>query len=135
RLEEDAEREQRAHADADDRRGGAHHDPAVEESALTHARFYDSMPRMWLLFWPAIAFVVGSGIALLFRAALLRALRGWFGGSQGISAFLTGIRLPSILWCFVLGFFVAIDMVELPRGRAVSLRTSAEAALIPPART
>lgn len=88
------------------------------------------MPRMWLLFWPAVAFVVGSGIALLFRAALLRALRGWFGASHGITAFLAGIRLPSILWCFVLGFFVAIDMVELPRRLAVPLRTILEAAII-----
>ena len=88
------------------------------------------MPRMWLLFWPAVAFVVGSGIALLFRAALLRALRGWFGASPGITAFLAGIRLPSILWCFVLGFFVAIDMVELPRRLAVPLRTILEAAII-----
>ena len=71
-----------------------------------------------------------SGIALLFRAALLRALRGWFGASHGVSAFLAGIRLPSILWCFVLGFFVAIDMVELPRRLAVPLRTILEAAII-----
>ena len=69
-------------------------------------------------------------IALLFRAALLRALRGWLGASHGITAFLAGIRLPSILWCFVLGFFVAIDMVELPRRLAVPLRTILEAAII-----
>jgi small-conductance mechanosensitive channel len=88
------------------------------------------MPRMWLLFWPAVAFVVGSGIALLFRAALLRGLRGWLGAGHGVNAFLAGIRLPSILWCFVLGFFVAIDLVELPGRLAVPLRRILEAAIV-----
>src|SRR2546427_344558 len=38
RLEEDAEREQRALPDRDDGGGGGEDDPAVEESALTHER-------------------------------------------------------------------------------------------------
>jgi small-conductance mechanosensitive channel len=88
------------------------------------------MPRMWLLLWPAVAFLVTTAIALLFRAALLRGLRGWFGSSHGVSALLSGIRLPSVLWCFVLGFFVAIDLVELPGRLAVPLRAILEAAII-----
>jgi small-conductance mechanosensitive channel len=88
------------------------------------------MPGMWVLFWPAVAFVVGSAIALLFRAALLRGLRGWLGAGHGVNAFLAGIRLPSILWCFVLGFFVAIDVVELPGRLAVPLRRILEAAIV-----
>ena len=88
------------------------------------------MPRMWLLFWPAVAFVGTTAIALLFRAALLRGLRGWFGSSQGVSALLAGVRLPSVLWCFVLGFYVAIDMVELPGRLAIPLRAILEAAII-----
>jgi small-conductance mechanosensitive channel len=88
------------------------------------------MPGMWLLFWPAVAFVVGTVIALLFRAALLRGLRGWLGAGHGVNAFLAGIRLPSILWCFVLGFFVAIDLVDLPGRLAVPLRRILEAAIV-----
>jgi small-conductance mechanosensitive channel len=88
------------------------------------------MPGMWVLLWPAVAFLVASAIALVFRAALLRVLRGWFGANHGVGAFLNGIRLPSILWCFVFGFFMAIDMVELPRRLAVPLRTFLEAAII-----
>jgi small-conductance mechanosensitive channel len=88
------------------------------------------MPRMWVLFWPAVTFVGATAVALLFRAALLRGLRGWFGSSHGLSALLTGVRLPSVLWCFVLGFYVAIGMVDLPGRLSVPLRAVLEAAII-----
>ncbi len=85
---------------------------------------------MWLLFWPAVAFVGTTAIALLFRAALLRGLRRWFGSSHGLSALLAGVRLPSVLWCFVLGFYVALGMVELPGQLSAPLRVILEAAVI-----
>ncbi|HEU4367600.1 MAG TPA: mechanosensitive ion channel family protein [Methylomirabilota bacterium] len=84
---------------------------------------------MWPLVWPAVAFVVASAVALLFRKALTTALRRWLGPAS-VEVFLDATRLPSILWCLVLGLFVAIEMVELPRRMASQLRTILEAAII-----
>jgi small-conductance mechanosensitive channel len=81
------------------------------------------------LLWPAIAFVVVSVIALLFRAAFGSALRRWLGPAT-VEVFLDTIRLPSILWCLVFGLFVALEMVELPRRMAEQLHTILEAAVI-----
>jgi small-conductance mechanosensitive channel len=87
------------------------------------------MAAMWQLFWPGVAFLGVSISALLFRAALTKALRRWLGAAS-VEAFLGTIRLPSILWCFVLGLFVAIEMVELPGRLAAQLHTILEAAII-----
>src|SRR5262245_6619376 len=84
---------------------------------------------MWQLFWPAVAFLAVSVSALLFRAALTQGLRRWLGPDT-VRVFLRTIRLPSILWCFVLGLFVAIEMVELPQRLAMQLHTLLEAAII-----
>src|SRR5882724_7183229 len=90
---------------------------------------YDSMPSMWQLFWPAVSFVGVSLSTLLLRAALTRGLRRWLGPGN-VETFLSRIRLPSILWCLVLGLFVAIELVELPRRLGVQLRAALEAAII-----
>jgi small-conductance mechanosensitive channel len=87
------------------------------------------MAGMWQLFWPAVAFIAVSVTALLFRAALTQALRRWLGPTT-VALFLRSIRLPSILWCFVLGLFAAIEMVELPPRLATQLQTLLEAAII-----
>ncbi len=87
------------------------------------------MLGMWPLFWPAVAFATVSISALLFRAALTKGLRRWLGPAS-VELFLGTIRLPSILWCFVFGLFVAIEMVELPRRLSVQLHTILEAAII-----
>jgi small-conductance mechanosensitive channel len=87
------------------------------------------MLGMWPLLWPAVAFVAVSAVALLFRKALTTALRRWLGPAS-VGVFLDAIRLPSILWCLVLGLFVAIEMVELPRRMTAQLRTVLEAAVI-----
>jgi small-conductance mechanosensitive channel len=87
------------------------------------------MARMWQLFWPAVAFVAVSVSALLVRATLTHGLRRWLGPAS-VEVFLGTIRLPSILWCFVFGLFVAIEMVELPRRLATQLHTILEAAII-----
>ena len=87
------------------------------------------MAAMWQLFWPAVAFVGVSVGALLFRAALTQGLRRWLGPGT-VEMFLRTIRVPSILWCFVLGLFVAIEMVELPRRLGMQLQTILEAAII-----
>jgi small-conductance mechanosensitive channel len=87
------------------------------------------MLAMWPLFWPAVAFVGVSIVALLFRKALTSGLRRWLG-PDSVEVFLDAIRLPSILWCLVFGLFVAIELVELPRRLAGQLKTILEAAII-----
>ena len=87
------------------------------------------MPGMWPLFWPAVAFVGVSLVALLFRAALTSGLRRWFGPAN-VQLFLSAIRLPSILWCLVLGLFVAISVVEMPPRLKEPLHTLLQAAII-----
>jgi small-conductance mechanosensitive channel len=87
------------------------------------------MLAMSPLLWPAVAFVIASAVALLFRKALTTALRRWLG-PDSVAVFLDATRLPSILWCLVLGLFVAIELVELPRRLAGQLRTILEASII-----
>jgi small-conductance mechanosensitive channel len=87
------------------------------------------MLDMWQLFWPAVAFLGVSISALLIRAALTKGLRRWLGPAT-VEVFLDSIRLPSILWCLVFGFYVALEMVELPRRLAEQLQTVLEAAII-----
>lgn len=80
-------------------------------------------------FWPAAAFVVVSIVALIFMSVVYSMLRRWHG--QGVEVFLSAIRLPSILWCIVLGLFVGISLVEdLPPRIAAQLRVILEAAVV-----
>jgi small-conductance mechanosensitive channel len=87
------------------------------------------MLGMWPLLWPAVAFLGASVVALLLRSILIRTLRRWLGPAS-IEMFLRAIRLPSILWCFVLGLFVAIEVGEIPRRLAAQLHNILEAAII-----
>jgi small-conductance mechanosensitive channel len=64
---------------------------------------------MWQVFWPALAFAVTAIAALAFRALLLRALRRWARG-PGAATLLDAVRVPSLLWCLVLGLYVAIEV-------------------------
>src|SRR6267143_501726 len=93
---------------------------------------YDSMHAMWSrLFWPAGALVMVSVAALLFRHALFVAVRRWSGHrTTEDSVFLQAIRVPSLLWCIVLGLFVAIEMAELPPRLAAPIHAVLEAAII-----
>jgi small-conductance mechanosensitive channel len=86
---------------------------------------------MWpRLFWPAVAFVMVTVAALLFRHALVLGFGRWTGRRGEDSQFLQAIRLPSLLWCFVLGLFVAIETAELPPRLAVQIHAVFEAAII-----
>ena len=86
---------------------------------------------MWPLFWPGVTFVAVTVSALFFRAALVRALRQWLGPTNALRVLLTAARFPSMLWCVVVGLFVAIQTVELlPRRMAVQLNLVLEAAVI-----
>src|SRR6266481_4934215 len=93
---------------------------------------YDSMHGMWSrLFWPAVALVMVSVAALLFRHALFVAVRRWSGHrTTEDSLLLRAIRVPSMLWCIVLGLFVAIEMAQLPPRLAAPIHAVLEAAII-----
>ncbi|PYN28473.1 MAG: mechanosensitive ion channel family protein [Candidatus Rokuibacteriota bacterium] len=90
------------------------------------------MRALWpRLFWPVVALVVVTVAALLFRNALILGFRRWTGQrATEDSLVLQAIRLPSLLWCVVLGLFVAIEMAELPPRLAVQIHAVLEAAII-----
>ena len=90
------------------------------------------MHALWpRLFWPVVALVVVTVAALLFRNALILGFRRWTGQrATEDSLVLQAIRLPSLLWCVVLGLFVAIEMAELPPRLAVQIHAVLEAAII-----
>jgi small-conductance mechanosensitive channel len=67
---------------------------------------------MWSLAWPALAFVVVTLVALLYRALLLALLRRWAGSRNGWLALGQAIRLPSVLWSVVLGLWVALVLAS-----------------------
>jgi small-conductance mechanosensitive channel len=92
---------------------------------------YDSMRAMWSrLFWPAAALVIVSIAALLFRRALVAGFRRWTGHRNEDSLFLQAIRVPSMLWCIVLGLFVALEMADLPPRLAAQIQVVLESAII-----
>src|SRR6267142_620200 len=89
---------------------------------------YDSMHAMWpRLFWPAVALVMVTVAALLFRHALFAGFRRWTGHRAAEdSVFLQAMRVPSMLWCIVLGLFVALEMAELPPRLAAQIHVVLE---------
>ena len=89
------------------------------------------MHGMWSrLFWPAVALVMVTVAALLFRHALVVFFRRWTGHRPEDSLFLKSIRVPSMLWCIVLGLFVALEMADLPPRLGAQIHVVLEAAII-----
>jgi small-conductance mechanosensitive channel len=88
------------------------------------------MRAMSDLLWPGVAFVTVTVTALAFRWAIFAGFRRWTGHTVRDSVFLRAVRLPSALWCVVLGLFVAIEMVELPRRLGAQIHLILEAAII-----
>ena len=89
------------------------------------------MHAMWpTLLWPGVALVVVTLAALVFRHALFSVFRRWTGHRTQDSLFLQAIQLPSLLWCVVLGLFVALEMADLPARLAVQIHAVLEAAII-----
>jgi small-conductance mechanosensitive channel len=82
------------------------------------------------LFWPGVAFVVVTAAALVFRHVIVAGFRRWTGHGARDSVFLRAVRLPSVLWCLVLGLYVAIEMVELPRALSAQIHLILRAAII-----
>jgi small-conductance mechanosensitive channel len=69
----------------------------------------------WRFLWPGMVHVVATLIALVLRHVVLRFLDRWFG-REGPSLLVAAVRLPSIVWCIVLGFYIAIEVAYgLPR--------------------
>jgi small-conductance mechanosensitive channel len=91
------------------------------------------MSAMWRPFWPALAFVVATLTALALRSAALAALRRW-GGPDGLTAFVAAVRLPSLLWCVVLGLWVGLEVAgefaHLPRRLSQQLGVVLQVAII-----
>jgi len=83
-----------------------------------------------LLFWPVAALVTVTIAALMFRHALGRAFRRWTGHRSETKLFLQAIRVPSMLWCVVLGLFVALQIANLPPRLAAQIQVVLESAII-----
>jgi small-conductance mechanosensitive channel len=83
------------------------------------------------LAWPAFAFGLATLVALLLRALLLSLLRRWANGWSSVPP---AIRLPSILWSFVLGLWagneVARQTESLPPRLSQQVGTLLEVAVI-----
>lgn len=91
------------------------------------------MLAMWQLFWPGVTGAAVTLTALLFRAAFVRALRQWLGPTNALRVVLDAVRFPSILWCLVVGLFVAIQTLDpglLPRRLGVQVNLVMQAAVI-----
>ena len=67
----------------------------------------------WRFLWPGLVHLGTTLAALAVRAVLLRVLDRWLGREQP-SLLVAAIRVPSILWCIVLGFYVGIEVAEFP---------------------
>ncbi|WP_447979862.1 mechanosensitive ion channel family protein [Candidatus Nitrospira bockiana] len=64
----------------------------------------------------ASMFALVTLLALAFRYLTFRALRRWASatGSPFSPLLLAGLRLPSLVWCVLIGLYVAIDTAEVP---------------------
>jgi small-conductance mechanosensitive channel len=91
---------------------------------------YDSMHGMAPLFWPAVAGVIVAVVSLIFRHALFVAFRRWTGHTNDNSLFLQAVRVPSMLWCVVFGFFVTIEVYDIPARLSGQINRVLEAAII-----
>ncbi|MBI2204803.1 MAG: mechanosensitive ion channel family protein [Candidatus Rokubacteria bacterium] len=80
------------------------------------------------LVWPALAFGAALFAALMFRAALFAGFRRYAPG--GDRAFVRALRLPSVLWCVVLGLAVAVEVADMPVRLTRQLSLVLEAAVI-----
>ncbi|MBI2158983.1 MAG: mechanosensitive ion channel [Candidatus Rokubacteria bacterium] len=89
---------------------------------------------MWQFFWPGLAFVAATVVALLLRALLLSAIRRWARAPNGWASLAQAIRLPSVLWSIVLGLWVAIEVASetagMPRRLGQPLGVILEVAII-----
>ncbi|MBI4593105.1 MAG: mechanosensitive ion channel family protein [Candidatus Rokubacteria bacterium] len=90
------------------------------------------MVVMWQVLWPGSAFVAAAALALVVRGLLLSALRRW--GANGLTAFADAVRVPSVLWAFVLALWVALEVAseasEMPQRLSQQLGVALEVAIV-----
>src|SRR3990167_8947075 len=95
---------------------------------------YDSMARMWRLFWPGVAALAALVAGLALRALLLGVVRRGGRPRNGWASFAQAIRLPSVLWLVVLAAWIGIEVASetapLPRRLSTQLRVVFEALII-----
>src|SRR5437667_2826940 len=91
------------------------------------------MPPMQHLLWPALGFAVALIAVLALRWAVMTVFNRWATG-PGALAVLQAIRLPSLLWCGVMAFYVTIEVASeadvLPRRLTGALTTILQASII-----
>src|SRR5438034_10908888 len=92
------------------------------------------MPPMQHLLWPALGFAVALIAVLALRWAVMTVFNRWATGPGALAAFLQAIRLPSLLWCGVMAFYVTIEVASeadvLPRRLTGELTTILQASII-----
>src|SRR5437762_2704137 len=92
------------------------------------------MPPMQHLLWPALGFAVALIAVLALRWAVMTVFNRWATGPGALAAFLRAIRLPSLLWCGVMAFYVTIEVASeadvLPRRLTGELTTILQASII-----
>ena len=69
----------------------------------------------WRFLWPGLVHLGTTLAALLVRSVTLRLLDRWLSREDRPSLLVAAIRLPSVLWCIVLGFYVGIEVAQFPR--------------------
>ena len=79
------------------------------------------------IFLPGLAFLIAIVAALGFRAAIFAGMKR-FGTAD--NAFVRGLRLPSLLWCIVLGLAVSVEVADLPVRLTRQLSVVLECAVI-----
>ncbi len=67
----------------------------------------------WPLFWPALTFVLATLIALALRGVALTGLRRWAPAPSSWTSIADAIRVQSLLWCVVLGLYVANEVARV----------------------
>ena len=68
----------------------------------------------WRFLWPGMVHLGTTLAALAVRAIILGALDRWLGRERP-SLVVASVRVPSILWCLVLGFYFGIEAADFPR--------------------
>src|SRR5581483_897014 len=84
----------------------------------------------WPFVWPGATFIAVTLVALGLREILLRTLGRWLRGPDGRAPLLDIVRVPSLVWCFVPGIAVAMEVAHLPLRTLHVLNLTLVAAII-----